>query len=609
MDPSSVDFRAFYPYTPNEVKHRKRTTTAQLRTLEAVFKRDTKPNGPLRVELAAQLGMTARGVQVWFQNRRAKEKLKASKAAKNGVVDVEDKVKGPLEDDDDDNDDNDGDGDDDSFPAIKSAPAVLETQIQPPPTQPSTVSQPKIHIVTQPIPSAQETAVESRAHYPGTLYAYRRGSLPVNAFPSTEHSLDSPSLDKFDPLARRRSVDASLQRLATNPYAPLARAKNGAIFGPRAVASIRRPLCRTPLNPTPRITSMPYRLDMRRASMGNFQVSPQSTASPSPSPLSAYHGVRASLPEQNLYAVSSRTVSPPIPGPLPSPNFSFGAASTPSMVSASSGDSERYSPDPLHPFTYREFDQDEDEGTPASYYSSSRFGSITSIATSDSSFGSAYYPDHIACYDENIIESRRGSCASGHFNSLMSGLDVNCSQDAVSPHEHPVYSVHEEDSSATEILVADKDTHIETTYPSPSSTISPGGSPHPQGTPSIAISRTSELDHALSQASQVPPLTIESSFTPVGPMTTVEIRPQANSVSPNQYFYSQDTSQLQPLSSTQPIVEVPKYHYTYDTPFLTEGYPVLELQHQSFEAPVETYETMIPFDSTGQHVEQPYLYA
>lgn len=64
MDPSSVDFRAFYPYTPNEVKHRKRTTTTQLKTLEAVFKRDTKPNGPLRVELAGQLGMTPRGVQV-----------------------------------------------------------------------------------------------------------------------------------------------------------------------------------------------------------------------------------------------------------------------------------------------------------------------------------------------------------------------------------------------------------------------------------------------------------------------------------------------------------------------------------------------------------------
>lgn len=64
LDPAAVDFRAFYPYTPNEVKHRKRTTSAQLKVLETVFKRDTKPNASLRTELAAQLDMTARGVQV-----------------------------------------------------------------------------------------------------------------------------------------------------------------------------------------------------------------------------------------------------------------------------------------------------------------------------------------------------------------------------------------------------------------------------------------------------------------------------------------------------------------------------------------------------------------
>ena len=64
MDPATPDFRAFYPYTPNEVKHRKRTTSTQLKTLESIFRRDTKPNGPLRVELATKLGMTPRGVQV-----------------------------------------------------------------------------------------------------------------------------------------------------------------------------------------------------------------------------------------------------------------------------------------------------------------------------------------------------------------------------------------------------------------------------------------------------------------------------------------------------------------------------------------------------------------
>ena len=63
LDPA-VDFRAFYPYTPNEVKHRKRTTSAQLKVLEAVFRKDTKPNAALRQELALQLDMTPRGVQV-----------------------------------------------------------------------------------------------------------------------------------------------------------------------------------------------------------------------------------------------------------------------------------------------------------------------------------------------------------------------------------------------------------------------------------------------------------------------------------------------------------------------------------------------------------------
>jgi Homeodomain len=62
-DPA-VDFRAFYPYTPNEVKHRKRTTSAQLKVLETVFKTDTKPNATKRNDLAQQLDMTARGVQV-----------------------------------------------------------------------------------------------------------------------------------------------------------------------------------------------------------------------------------------------------------------------------------------------------------------------------------------------------------------------------------------------------------------------------------------------------------------------------------------------------------------------------------------------------------------
>jgi hypothetical protein len=62
MDPT--DYRPFY--LCREVKQRKRTTSAQFKVLEGIFERDIKPNAALRTELAAQLNMTARGVQVRF---------------------------------------------------------------------------------------------------------------------------------------------------------------------------------------------------------------------------------------------------------------------------------------------------------------------------------------------------------------------------------------------------------------------------------------------------------------------------------------------------------------------------------------------------------------
>ena len=66
-----ADYRTFYPYQPNEVKHRRRTTSTQLKVLEGVFKTQTKPNAALRTQLASQLEMTARGVQVRGLGRQA----------------------------------------------------------------------------------------------------------------------------------------------------------------------------------------------------------------------------------------------------------------------------------------------------------------------------------------------------------------------------------------------------------------------------------------------------------------------------------------------------------------------------------------------------------
>ena len=60
-------------------KKRTRTTIEQLRILQRAFITDPMPNSSARVALAKRLGMTARAVQVWFQNRRAKEKLDAKR--------------------------------------------------------------------------------------------------------------------------------------------------------------------------------------------------------------------------------------------------------------------------------------------------------------------------------------------------------------------------------------------------------------------------------------------------------------------------------------------------------------------------------------------------
>ncbi|TPX62743.1 hypothetical protein SpCBS45565_g06965 [Spizellomyces sp. 'palustris'] len=53
----------------------------QLEVLEANFRDNTKPDAETRQLLARQLNMTPRGVQIWFQNRRAKEKAAFKKSA------------------------------------------------------------------------------------------------------------------------------------------------------------------------------------------------------------------------------------------------------------------------------------------------------------------------------------------------------------------------------------------------------------------------------------------------------------------------------------------------------------------------------------------------
>jgi hypothetical protein len=58
----------------NSKKKRQRTSPEQLAILEQIFQTDKMPNQQTRVQLADQLGMSSRRVQIWFQNKRAKVK-------------------------------------------------------------------------------------------------------------------------------------------------------------------------------------------------------------------------------------------------------------------------------------------------------------------------------------------------------------------------------------------------------------------------------------------------------------------------------------------------------------------------------------------------------
>ncbi|MCJ1403990.1 hypothetical protein MMC11_007214 [Xylographa trunciseda] len=63
---------------------RQRATQDQLNTLEVEFVSNPTPTATVRERIAADINMTERSVQIWFQNRRAKIKLLAKKSIESG---------------------------------------------------------------------------------------------------------------------------------------------------------------------------------------------------------------------------------------------------------------------------------------------------------------------------------------------------------------------------------------------------------------------------------------------------------------------------------------------------------------------------------------------
>ncbi|KAJ7497444.1 hypothetical protein FB451DRAFT_1359716 [Mycena latifolia] len=557
MDPT--DYRAFYPYTPNEVKHRKRTTSAQLKVLEGVFKRDTKPNAALRTELASQLNMTARGVQVWFQNRRAKEKTKASKGALKSALTKDVDSPSPRSSEDADR-----------CESPSEPLPELSTSSSPSPTG---TNPPRLHVVTDSADSSWqgspiiETPEDPAFELPSLhLVQSRRGSLPVNAF-----GYGASLVDPLDPLARRRSVDASLVRLASNPYGNIARAKNNALLATQRLSHGRQHRMTRP--------SMPHRSTVpmqhtRHASMDSrgYRIPP----SPSPSPLSPYHAVRASLPDHQLYPVSSRNVSAPIPaGPLPSPGFSFGVANA-------SPDSSRNSPVDFSGFSFSRDDADTDDG---SSYQMSRFSSIASESSATSAYfsdvGSAGEPPD---FSRNL---RRESCPTGFLN-LMSGLEVNGPRRA-SLAEGLIGNYSPRSDGAER----DGGSNGAVGYPSPSSTVSPGSSPHLSGTATaVPVSNSSELNYALHNKHEdlsYPPRSAGPALDMGSADSSTFFFESNNNNTNNNYPHSA------PATSDSSLEFADKFSYGYGMPSYpshAEGYPEAAYDGEARGAGMGQYQNM-----------------
>ncbi|EGN99858.1 hypothetical protein SERLA73DRAFT_72643 [Serpula lacrymans var. lacrymans S7.3] len=515
MDSSSAaDIRTFFTYIPNEVKHRKRTTRPQLKVLEDVFRKDTKPNAALRKALATQLDMTPRGVQVWFQNRRAKEKQQLKRVQAHASTSpaathfsqnsssprdispihesssssTATEVPSPAVDD---HYDPQPTQTPEFPPSVPSSPAPdAPAQLAPDSAPPSWHSSPTAtdlisHPVRQTIP--EESQDEQ-------LLSIRRGSLPVitrsQSFANGSHI--PPSIDS---MGRRKSMDTSLYRLMHHPFARVAKEKNEALYTHSPLSSPSQslqPMAREatvgPIRNGGTHIAVPFTPNRpglaHRASMPHVFVPPRP---PRASDASMYAShVSARRFSDNRQFVPQRTVSSPIPGPLPSPGYSFGNPSSPSATSPCPGEldgggggGEMYSSDisRLQQWSFPADDRDEDDVTSTSHGGLSRFSSIASVAGSESSNTSAFYSDvgsvDPGCYDPNV---RRGSC--NYIELGMSSLNMSNRSSQGSLNESHLSAGSSLAYSRSQDHANDPRRLSATGYSSPTS--GPGGSPRGQ---------------------------------------------------------------------------------------------------------------------------------
>ncbi|GBE81458.1 hypothetical protein BKA93DRAFT_822680 [Sparassis latifolia] len=454
--PKAKVMATFCAYQPDQQKSRRRTSRREKRRLEAVYLESPTPDKTLITTLAKELNMEQQTVRIWFQNRRAKaKKLDQRMMQSKGSA----SLPSPQEVDEHFHPETpDGQsfrphcGLDTPEQLNPTSPAYLTESSEPQPSMTTSTSSPVDSLSDQiPGPSRIPTSVQPLARLPTHSMpvpmshndAPRRTSLPnfrssvlvssYSASPSSStnaayalHPHYSPSTSERDhgdmpsfscaeaggflPSHRRSAHTLThIERLSSNPYAKIVKQCNTNLYGDFGALFARH-----------------YSFDSGRAA-------------------------------EPPYVLSVRDVGAPPPGPLPAPDYCFGAPyagerpPTPALAPQSAQS-------PIVPYALesgKDGSRKEDEydvyehgvrlPPPYPYEFSAlpsgpglRFGSMASVGGSESSLSSAFYSESSSgnrCGWENAAMNENGRRASteSHFLRRVAELTVDPTR---------IYNVH-----------------------------------------------------------------------------------------------------------------------------------------------------------------------
>ena len=338
--PREAPVPAFYNYRPNEVKHRKRTTRAQTKILEEQFKTTDKPDAATRGELSIRLGMTPREVQVWFQNRRAKEKkLRAQALAALNQENDRAHTSTP-----------ENEASSRAISPAVFAPTdsdISRTVTQSPPNYPPAMADSSDDVNSP--STVRNMQNNDRRESPELISVQPTPTVPV--IPALPRVVSVPVIPSISTAGVSQSSSAPATSISSTPFMgfPI---PSGSLAHRASLPHIRQ------------AAYMVEQTHQRSASSPVF-TSP-SSVSENPSPSGTVPSFSQTQPRYNnptaasskalSYVFPSRAPQAPVSGPLPTPNYSFGA---PVYAKVENGE----------------------EDVQYTQYQSPRFGSIASVAS------------------------------------------------------------------------------------------------------------------------------------------------------------------------------------------------------------------------------------